>query len=334
MVKGRACPCGTMDKTTGQGHSGINRTGVGSISGDPFDLRPDTMGLQPPGGAVNRKRTHCQERHNPRVFFVAPGGATRGRVPLALRGCAMAEGTEHHLEHAEHAQHAALNPFDRKVATSMAIIAAALAGVALLSHRGHNDVLRLQTEANINHTEANIRHTEANIRHTKASDMWGFYQAKNIRSHEFQAYLRMAEFLPSEPGTGEARQQAIKYWTGQVEKYEGKKSPEGKRGDSGDLAQIKKDAEVFQEQAREKEQEASAKEQQASAREHESHFVHHSVNWIDFGHLGLEFALVLCSVAVLTKLRGFWFSGIAVAIAGAGLALYGLYAMFLMHHGN
>jgi hypothetical protein len=29
---------------------------------------------------------------------------------------------------------------------------------------------------------------------SRASDMWGFYQAKNIRSHEFQAYLMMASF--------------------------------------------------------------------------------------------------------------------------------------------
>jgi Domain of unknown function (DUF4337) len=220
----------------------------------------------------------------------------------------MAEGTEHHLEHAEHAQHAAHNPFDRKVATSMAIIAAALAGVTLLSHRGHNDVLRLQTEANINHT--------------RASDMWGFYQAKNIRSHEFQAYLMMADFLLSAPGDDalKARQKAIKHWTNQVEKYEGQKGPDGRRGTSGDLAEIKKEAEALQKDAK--------------AKEAESHIVHHSVNWIDFGHLGLEFALVLCSVALLTKLPSFWFSGIAVAVAGAGLALYGVYALFLMHHGN
>ena len=37
----------------------------------------------------------------------------------------MSQGTEHHVEEAEHAAHAAHNPFDRKVALSMAIVAAA-----------------------------------------------------------------------------------------------------------------------------------------------------------------------------------------------------------------
>src|SRR6266446_4021540 len=148
---------------------------------------------------------------NPVHFWLPTGRATCGRLPDAVRGHAMVEGTEHHLEHAEHAQHAAHNPFDRQVAMSMAITAAVLAGVALLSHRAHNDVLRLQTEANIHHTEANIHHT-------KASDMWSFYQAKNIRSHEFQAYLRMASFLPSEASKSEERQKAIAYWKSQVEK--------------------------------------------------------------------------------------------------------------------
>ena len=47
----------------------------------------------------------------------------------------MSHGMEEHLEHAEHAQHAAHNPFDRRVAMSMAIVAAVLACVAMLSHR-------------------------------------------------------------------------------------------------------------------------------------------------------------------------------------------------------
>jgi hypothetical protein len=204
------------------------------------------------------------------------------------------------------------------VAVTMAIVAASLAGVTLLSHRGHNDTLRLQTEANIHHTKANICHTEA-------SDQWAFYQAKNIRSHEFQAYLMMASFLGSEPGSEEAKKRAVKYWTSQVEKYEGKTEKGKRRGEGGDLAKIMEKAKAYEEEAKEQQAEAKAKE-------HESHVVHKSVNWIDIGHLGLEFALVLCSVAVLTKLRSFWFSGIGVAVVGAALALYGVYAMLLAEH--
>jgi len=219
----------------------------------------------------------------------------------------MAHGsTEHNLEHAEHVQHAALNPFDRQVAMSMAIIAAGLAGVTLLSHRGHNDTLSLQTEAN-------IQHTKANICHTQASDQWGFYQAKKIRSHEYEAYLKMTSFLPSASGSAETKAEAVKYWSDQVKKYE------------AELAAIKGQAEALEDEAKNLQHEAKVKED-------ESHFVHHSVNWIDFGHLGLELALVLCSVAILAKVRVFWYSGIGVAVVGAVLALYGVYALLLNHH--
>jgi hypothetical protein len=216
----------------------------------------------------------------------------------------MAHGTEQHLEHAEHAHHAALNPFDRLVAMTMAIIAAALASVTLLSHRAHNDTLRLKTEAT--------------TLHTKASDVWSFYQAKNIRSHEFQAYLLMLPFLARTPGKDKEAEKAVKYFSAQVDKYEGKPSPDAPRGADGELAKIKREAEDLVKEAKTKEV--------------ESEVVHHSVNWIDFGHLGLEFALVLCAVAVLTKQRGFWLIGLTIAFVGGGLALRGAYGMFLAHH--
>src|SRR5947209_8651740 len=90
--------------------------------------------------------------------------------------------THEHLEHIEHAQHAAHSPFDRNVAMTIAIVAAALACVTMLSHRAHNETLQRQTEAN-------RWQTMANIYHTKASDQWGYYQAKNIRKHQYEAYL-------------------------------------------------------------------------------------------------------------------------------------------------
>jgi hypothetical protein len=224
------------------------------------------------------------------------------------------DSTEQHLEHAEHVQHAALKPFDRQVAMTMAIIAAGLAGVTLLSHRGHNETLSLETEAN-------ILHTKANIAHTRASDQWGFYQAKNIRSHEFKAYLDMASFLAGDPAKEQARQKTLKSWTDQVEKYEGAGGKDVKAEKGGELATIMKEAMDLQNEARDYEEKAHHKEQ-------ESHAVHHSVNWIDFGHLGLELALVLCSVAILAKLRMFWFTGITVALLGGALALFGVFEMW------
>jgi hypothetical protein len=62
-------------------------------------------------------------------------------------------------EHAEHAQ----GPFDKRVAASMAIIAALLAVVSVLGH---------------------ITTTEELLSQQKASDQWAYYQAKSIRRYE------------------------------------------------------------------------------------------------------------------------------------------------------
>jgi DNA polymerase III delta prime subunit len=62
-------------------------------------------------------------------------------------------------EHAEHAR----APFDKRVAATMAMIAAALAVVSVLGH---------------------IKTTEELLLQQKASDQWAFYQAKSIRRYE------------------------------------------------------------------------------------------------------------------------------------------------------
>jgi len=62
-------------------------------------------------------------------------------------------------EHAEHAK----NPFDKRVAATMAIIAAALAIVSVLGH---------------------IMTTEELLNQQKASDQWAYYQAKSIRRYQ------------------------------------------------------------------------------------------------------------------------------------------------------
>lgn len=66
--------------------------------------------------------------------------------------------TEELQEHAEHAQ----APFDKKVAATMAILAAALAIVAVLGH---------------------LFTTEELLKQQKASDQWSYYQAKSIRRY-------------------------------------------------------------------------------------------------------------------------------------------------------
>ena len=67
--------------------------------------------------------------------------------------------TEELQEHVEHAK----DPFDKRVAATMAILAAGLAVVSVLGHIATTDEL---------------------LNQQKASDQWAYYQAKNIRRYQ------------------------------------------------------------------------------------------------------------------------------------------------------
>jgi predicted ribosome quality control (RQC) complex YloA/Tae2 family protein len=189
----------------------------------------------------------------------------------------MAHGTHGHLEEAEHAEHAAHDTFNRNVAMTMAIIAAVLAAITMLSHRSHTETLRLQTLAN--------------IRHTQASDMWAFYQAKNIRNHEYTSFLDLTATLAKDRAGDERRKAAEKKWVDQVNKY-------------------KTELPELEAKARALEKEAEAFQQQSDA-------VHHQADRFDLGELGVELGLVLASLAVLTRRKSFWFGGAGIATLGA-----------------
>jgi len=204
----------------------------------------------------------------------------------------MGSETQEALEHAEHAQHAVHNPFDRRVAMTMAIVAAALALVTMLSHRAHNDTLRLQGEAN-------RLQTEANIFHTQASDAWAFYQAKNTRSQQNQAYLRLVDLVAIRPGADVEKHASD--WRAQVAKYE------------TELPKLQAEAEALVARAHALEKEG---EQKLEASEH----VHHRAARFDFSELFVELSLVLCSVAVLAKRRELWLLGITTGLGGAAIA--------------
>jgi hypothetical protein len=189
--------------------------------------------------------------------------------------------THEHLEHAEHAQHAAHDPFDKRVALTIAIIAAVLATVTLLSHRAHNDTLQLQIQAG--------------ILQTQASDKWNEFQANNIRRHEYAANARLIDVVAIAPGKESEATQVRDDWKKKVADYEG-----------GKLDKL---------QGR-----ATQLEEQAAAKRHESHFAHDKGGRFDLGELAVELGLVLCSIAILTKKREFWYAGIVAAAAGALVA--------------
>src|SRR5262249_24979225 len=173
---------------------------------------------------------------------------------------------------------------------TIAVIAAALAGVSVLGHRAHNQVLSLQAESNRLRTEAAAARVET-------SNQFAWYQAKRQRQAQSEAFLKMAAFLPEAPGREAARKDAESKWTKDIAKYEQELPDMEKRG-------------------HELEEQAKKLDDQAVEKLNESHFVHRQGNRLDVGHLAVELGLVLASVAVLTKRKSFWIIGIAACLIG------------------
>ena len=193
-----------------------------------------------------------------------------------------------HLEHAEHAHHAAQSAFDRKVAMTIAVIAAALAGVSVLGHRAHNRVLSLQAEAAVKEVEA--------------SNGYAWYQATRGRQQALEVNRQVVGLLPA-PATDaerDRRAEVLRGWEAKIAEYK------------HDLA--------------ERRAAADRAKQEARGLSDEAHFVHRQADRLDVGHLGVELGLVLGSVAVLTKRRAFWAAGVGAAVLGLAVTL-SAYAM-------
>lgn len=152
-------------------------------------------------------------------------------------------------EHAEHAR----EPFDKKVAATMACIAAALAIVGVFGH---------------------IKTTEEIVHQQKASDQWAYYQAKSIRRYESEI---ARDLLAA--AKGEKAEQYAK----NVERY-------------------KKEGEEIQGEAKKLEE--------------ESHMAGQKALRLHFGEVFLEIAIVMASLAILTKRRRFWLTSIVLALIG------------------
>jgi hypothetical protein len=114
----------------------------------------------------------------------------------------MSHGPEHHLEEAEHARHARHDPSDRRVALSMAILAAALASATLLGHRAHTEMLGS---------------------FTKETNQWNYYQAKKNRLYMYEADAELLDALaPDAAGSeaGKKNAERIQGWKAKAGKYE------------------------------------------------------------------------------------------------------------------
>jgi hypothetical protein len=135
-------------------------------------------------------------------------------------------------------------------------------------------------------------HTEELLLQGKASDQWNFYQAKNIRLHDMEI---MADALSvfQLRDNAKADQLAEKYKK-EIDRY------------SDDKDEISTEAKAF---------------------ENERDLFQRRADHFDAGEGVLEFALIICSLTLLTNKKIFWFTGILIGLAGVIVAL----SAFLIH---
>jgi hypothetical protein len=256
------------------------------------------------------------DRHEPQSARITTTPSTaHGQEAAPPHGTAAEEA--HHAEHSSH------DPFARRVAITMVVIAAVLAGVKVLGHRAHNDTLhhnikagQLHTEADTLHTRAGHEKTEASNASTKASNEYAYYQAKKLRQHFYET---QSELLAAIDKDGSKAADRIKDWKANALRYKQESEPIRQKAEG-----YLKDEQQHLDHAKDLEHEAEKVKQEAEEKAHESENAHYRSNYYDLGEMGVELALVLCSVAILTKWSSFWYGGIVLGVAGALVAVGGL----------
>jgi hypothetical protein len=171
----------------------------------------------------------------------------------------------------ENAEHGRENPSLAPISVTMAILAVWVAVVSLLGHRSHTEELLTQN---------------------RATDQWAYYQAKNIRRHNYEMSLDLLALVDFKDKT-QAEKVREKY-KGEADRY------------------TKEQAEI---------------EEQAKDFENESARAQRKADRFDLGEVFLEIALVISSLALLTKNRLYWLLGILGGVAGLGIAVTG----YLLH---
>ncbi len=260
--------------------------------------------------------------------------------------------THEHLEHAEHAEHHASDPFNQRVAVSMAIVAAILAAISMVGHRTHNKVLQLQGESNrllgdVNRVlgDANRVGTEAARAEVEKSNLFAWYQSKRQRQSQFETSATLIELVPSiEPPRkdadedakkkaaeiGQRRAKAADDWKKRAAEYNKSNDQKDNLPDLLERGEeASKRANKLRADAERVGTEAAKYRQQAAEKSEEAEHVHHQADRFDIAHLSAEIGLVLCSIALLTKKRAYWFLGLAAAAVAIALTASGY---MIPHH--
>ena len=154
-------------------------------------------------------------------------------------------------------------PGERAIGLSMAIFAVLLAAATMFSHRAHTEEVLLETQA---------------------ADQWSYYQAKDIRSHAYDADSGLAKLF----------------------------------GDKGAAA-----AADFEAQSKKQRSDADKIEVTAQDLEKEVAATGGRAKYFDGGELLLEVAIVLCSISLLSGSRLYWQISFLFAAGGLGAVLWG-----------
>jgi len=171
----------------------------------------------------------------------------------------------------ENAEHGRENKSLAAISVTMGILAVLVAIVSLMGHRSNTEELMMQNRAN---------------------DQWAYYQAKNIRLHNYEMSMDVLSLI--EFKDKEAAAKVREKYQGEVQRY------------------TKEESEI-EEKAKEFENESAAAQRKGDR--------------FDLGEVFLEIALVISSLALLTGKKFFWFLGL---LAGA-VGLCSAASVFLLH---
>lgn len=133
-------------------------------------------------------------------------------------------------------------------------------------------------------------HTEELLLQAQASDQWAYYQAKSIRSVQTKTTADIVE-VGTVKDAGKAATVEEKYKK-EAERYDREKDEISEKA-----RELEKERDVFRRRA----------------------------DRFDAGEGFLEVGLIICSITMLTKKRGFWISGILVGAVGIVAALSGMF---------
>ena len=167
------------------------------------------------------------------------------------------------------------DPFEKRAAVTIAILAVAL---AVIGNKGDD------------------AKTEAIIKTNEATNKWGHYQAKSIKSNVAVAEHELLALLsPSHSDDAEAAKK-LDQLRASAEKRIGEKTDEYEK----EMPGLMKEAEDLRKEAK-----------------HESDIN----NRCDRGSLALQIAIVIASVSILVRSHAFWIASIILGLIGIGIGV-------------